>query len=535
MNYYLNVNDNTYELLSKCKHFIDKSDFITFINNMIDNSCNCICVTRPRRFGKTTIASMLDTYYSVTYNSRDLYSKLKIHNSPHWDKYLNKFNVLFLNISNLLNEANILNKDVSNYINEELIKDIKEYYPDIQENTFISKVLKEATAKSGKKFIFIIDEWDAPFRNDKDNKDAQLKYVSFLENLFKSRETSSFLQLVYMTGILPIKQYKNTQSKLNNFYEYTMVCARDTSSFIGFTEDEVKYLCNIYNKDFNKMKLWYDGYTFDKQTNIYNSNSVIAACMDTSNSYGSFWGKTGSYESIQDAIDLNLNGIKESVIDLLNDISVYVDPSSFQNDLTNITSKDDSLTLLTHLGYLTVDKVIGDYEYIKVKIPNLEIKKEFQTSLINSKNYQGLSVAIKESYKLLEATLNKDSITVANQIEKIHDKDTSLIDYNNEHALKSVIKLAYYSAKNYYQINDEIKGGKGIADIVLYPLPNTKNKPAIIIELKYDKSTSCAIQQIKDKKYIDALSTYKGKVILVGINYNKSLKKHECEIEEITI
>lgn len=326
-----------------------------------------------------------------------------------------------------------------------------------------------------------------------------------------------------MTGILPIKKY-GKHSAINVFYEYSMTDAKPISEFTGFTESEVKSLCEHYDKPFEQMKRWYDGYCLD-DISIYNPKSVVESILR--NNFGNYWTKTETYEALKVYIQINFDGLRDKVIKLIAGEKVKINPDKFQNDMTTFNSADDVLTLLVHLGYLTFD-----FYTKKVWIPNSEVAQEFINS-IEDGGWEEVMRSIRASDKLLKATLNCDEEKVAELIEQSHQDNTSILKYNDENSLSCVFSLAYYSARKSYIVERELPAGKGFADLVFKPRTNCQT-PAFIAELKYDGSAESAIEQIKNKQYTDCLKGYSGEILLVAINYDKESKKHSCRIESIT-
>lgn len=378
------------------------------------------------------------------------------------------------------------------------------------------KTLTKIYTKTKEGFIFIIDEWDCVFRYYPDNKEAQKEYLDYLRKLFKDKQ---YIDLVYMTGILPIKKY-GIHSALNMFKEISVLQAIPFQKYMGFHEEEVKKLCQKYDMNFDDMKLWYDGYQIEQES-LYCPWSVVCAIQDQK--YRNYWTQTETFDALKTYIDLNVDGLKDDVIKMLSDEKVKVDITGFQNDMNAYASKDDIFTLLVHLGYLTYEE-----ETKTVKIPNKEVKDEFATVLRHS-NWEVTTKAVKNSFELLEATIAQDAEKVAYFLEQAH-LETSILQYNDENALAYTLYLAYYSARDYYTLVRELPSGKGFADLVLIPFKN--DKPAMIIELKYDKDADTAIKQIKDKNYDFGLEKYLDNLLLVGISYDKATKKHECVIEK---
>ena len=221
---------------------------------------------------------------------------------------------------------------------------------------------------------------------------------------------------------------------------------------------------------------------------------------------------------------MDMDGLKDSVVRMLAGESVPINVGTFSNDMTTFATKDDVLTLLVHLGYLTYDSMDGT-----VSIPNKEVSQEY-VNAISTMNWHGVAESVEFSRKLLEALWNMDADAVAEGIEKAHE-EISILQYNDENSLSCTIQLAFYFAREYYTIVRELPAGKGFADVCMIPGKKYPDKPAVMIELKWDKSAGGAIEQIKEKQYGNALKEYQGKLLLVGINYNKTTKKHECVME----
>jgi hypothetical protein len=466
---------------------------------------------------------MLAAYYSKGYDSSEMFSPLKISSAPSYEEHLNQYDVIYLDIQLILARAKSL-KDLISYLEKDVIAELVSVYDTLlnQDENSLSKAISSIYASKnylGKGFIFIVDEWDCIFREAKGNKEAQKEYLDFLKGLWKGQLC---VKLVYMTGILPIKKY-GTHSALNIFTEYSMTNPRQLARFIGFTEDEVKTLCEKYQMDFQEAKSWYDGYQFKGTEHIYNPMSVVNAMIE--GEYQSYWTSTETYEALKIYIDMNFDGLKQDVVGLLGGEKRKVNVSRFENDMTTFHSKDDILALLVHLGYLAYDKLQKE-----VFIPNYEIREEFVNAMDGSKWSEVIN-SLRLSEELLEATWRMDGEAVAAGIDAVHREMTSILNYNNENALSCVIHLAYYSARQMYSVFREFPTGKGFADVVFLPRKNT-DQPAMVVELKWDKSAEGAIKQIKEKEYSKVFENYSGEVLLVGINYDKESKVHTCIIEQ---
>ena len=520
MGLYMNPGNDLFRKSLNSKIYVDKSMLISHMNDILDTKNCYACVSRPRRFGKSTDAEMLAAYYDISCDSSVLFKKLKIAKDSDFEKNLNKYNVIFLNMIHVISAAGGANK-LSSYINLKILSELRKSYPEFvtDEETDLASALMEIYSGCKTGFIFIIDEWDCIFREAKDNLKIQKEYLDFLRVLFKDR---AYIKLVYMTGILPVKKY-GTHSALNMFTEFSMTNPQQLAEFMGFTENEVKALCTEYNIDFSEMKRWYDGYRFKKIGHIYSPKSVVDAIR--CDEFISYWTRTETYEALRIYFDLNLDNLKNSIIAMLGGVHCTINTEKFQNDMTTFNTKDDVFTLLVHLGYLGYIA-----ETSEVFIPNLEIANEFKNAVEGS-NWKEVVNALNLSNTLLEATLNFDNTKVAEIIDSVHDDTASILKYNDENSLSCVISIAYYSARNDYTLIREFPSGKGFADIVFIPRKNC-DKPAMVIELKWDKSANGAINQIKNKNYAASLLDYFGDVLLVGINYDKEEKKHECIIEK---
>ena len=525
MGLFLNPDNRAFQTAIDSEIYVDKTGLIEFTNKVLGTQQAFICNSRPRRFGKSITANMLAAYYSKGCDSQELFAGLAIEKSPAYQKQLNKYDVIHFDVQWCCKEAGSAEKTVA-FISQVLMEELREAYGEYipEKVTKVSTALAYISDATGNRFVIIVDEWDVLIRDESANKKVQDEYIRFLRGMFKGTEPTKYIQLAYLTGILPIKKEK-TQSALNNFREYSMLNAGCLASYIGFTEDEVKALCETYKKDFTEVKRWYDGYQLGKY-HVYNPNAVVNLMAD--GNFQSYWSGTASYDSIVPLINMDFDGLKTAIIEMVSGASVEVDVGSFQNDVENIVNKDDVLTYLIHMGYLAYSSVNR-----MAFVPNEEIRQELIRAT-KRKEWNEMLKFQQESEDLLDATLDMDGEIVAAQIEKIHEEYVSAIQYNNENSLSSVLALAYLSAMQYYfKPVREFPTGRGFADFVFIPKTEYRNDyPALVVELKWNKSAVSALQQIKDKKYPDSIQKYAGNVLLVGINYSKKEKKHECMIEE---
>ena len=415
---------------------------------------------------------------------------------------------------------------IVSYISEKTIQELREYYPNVlkESTTSLPEALAMINAETGNKFIIIIDEWDVLIRDEAANQKVQEEYINFLRGMFKGTEPTKYIQLAYLTGILPIKREK-TQSALNNFDEFTMLSPSILAKYIGFTEDEVQKLAEEYHQNFEEVKRWYDGYLL-KDYQVYNPRAVISLMQK--GEFKSYWSETASYEVIVPLINMDYDGLKTAIIEMLSGAAVKVNTATFKNDILNIQSKDDVLTYMIHLGYLGYDQTRK-----MAFVPNEEIRQEL-TIAVESKAWSEMLGFWKESENLLDATLDMDEDTVARQLEKIHGEYVSIIQYHNENSLSSVLTIAYLSTMQYYfKPIRELPAGRGFADFVFLPKPEYRGDyPALVVELKWNKKVQTAMQQIKERKYPLSILNYTGNILLVGINYDKDNKEHQCLIEK---
>ena len=519
MGIYLNPDNMDFQEALNSEIYVDKTELIKRTNNIIHTNNKYICISRPRRFGKSMAGDMLAAYYSRGCDSKEMFSGFKIASDTNFEKHLNKYNVIHINMLDFIDSRKSINEAID-YLSRRLIYEIKQENGDV--NCFdwndLMSVLADVFHEKKVPFIFVIDEWDCVFREYKRNTEGQSEYLDFLRRILKGQ---SYIALAYMTGILPIKKY-GKHSALNMFTEIAMTNTREYAEYTGFTEAEVKELCEKYDMPFDETKRWYDGYNL-KGISIYNPRSVVMSM--TGHDFDSYWTSTETYEALKVYIQMNFDGLREKVIDMIAGEKVSVNTGKFQNDMSTFYSADDVLTLLIHLGYLT-------YNEGKVWIPNSEVQQEFINS-IEDGGWETVMNAIRSSDELIEATINGDEEKVAKMVEKAHDENASVIGYNNETSLSCVISLAYYSARKEYIIHREFATGKGFADLVFIPR-KTSDKPAMVIELKWDKSADTAIEQIKRRQYTDKVSEYTGDILLVGISYDTETKSHSCIIEELT-
>ncbi len=563
MGTYLNPGKEAFEEAINSEIFVDKTDMIQYLNSVVRTKQKYVSVSRPRRFGKTMAADMICAYYDREADSRKLFEKTKLAGSSlvltaekeiRWDEYLGKFDVIRLVMTKIF-KKNVTVANALKNMQKFVIRDLKKAYSDIDyfDEEDLIQSIDDVYGNIGRQVVFVIDEWDAVFRERQYDKEGQTEYLDFLRDLMKDNK---HIALAYMTGILPIKKY-GKHSALNMFDEYSMVQPMRLAEYSGFTESEVKELCEKYEMDFQDVSSWYDGYRITDyipvskrkafrrgsysahKLSVYSPLSVVKAMQN--GIVDNYWNKTENYEALAEFIRMDFDGLKQTVALLMDGGRVKVSLKTYQNDMTTFHSKDDILALLIHLGYLGFEGEEKEgrinSEYGEVFIPNREILEEFKTST-ESDEWTAVFQQFIISQELLTATWNKNAGKVAELLEKAHNQASNRT-YNDEAALNYGVQLAYYAARKYYTTILELDSGKGYIDIAYLPTPKYPNIPALIIELKYNKTADTALEQIKRQAYPDRLEHYKGNILLVAIDYDRDIpndrpefKHHKCKIEE---
>lgn len=522
MGTYINIGNAGFQR-ARNSEYVDKSMLISVVNKTLFTERQFSCVSRCRRFGKSMAARMLYAYYDHSCDSRALFADLAIAGDPTFEQHLNKYPAIYLDMTDFVSRYK--NDDIVDKIEAALLDDVSKVYSDVAmnpEDSLMDYLLRVNIAK-GEQFFFIIDEWEAICREFAPGTKAMDDYVGWLRRMFKSQQAMRVFAGVYMTGILPVKKYK-TESALNNFLEYSMVEPGDMGEYFGFTKDEVRTLADKHSIDFDELEKWYDGYQIGDILSMFNPNSVMQAV--TRRRCRSYWASTGAYDTVANYIQMNYEGLKDDVILMLAGGRCKVNPTKFQNDMSIIRSKDDVLTVLIHLGYLSYD-----WQKSECYIPNKEVGGEM-VNAVEDNNWAGVVTALQNSEQLLQDTLDGDEEAVARAIDAAHDENTSILSYNNENSLACVLSIAYYYARNNYVMHRELASGKGFADIVLIPRKNVES-PAVVVELKFRQDADAAIDQIKRRQYPAKVAQYTDDLLLVGINYDRDTKQHTCHIEKV--
>lgn len=505
-----------FQILAHDQFFIDKSSIIEQISRRIHTKNRYLCVTKPRRFGKTSILNMLGAYYGSAYDSKNLFDGLDISSSIDYEKHLNKYNIINISLNNLPDTGTTY-RDYISFIRDSLKRDLTAAYPDLKNETYGS--LPEMLSAADDTFIFIIDEWDYIFSHDL-YVDNQGDFLEFLRDLLKDRP---YVALAYMTGVLPLKKY-STGSALNMFKEYTMLNDPLFGTYFGFTESEVETLCSRQTQlTRNEISEWYNGYQTNNGCRIYNPRSVVCALED--GACQNYWTRTGRINEILFFLKHNIDEVREDVIKMVNHIPVKIEiTKEYSAGQGRPSTKKEIYAAMIIYGLLS-------YSNMTLKIPNKELMIEFESALEDSE-FGYVAELVKNSDAVLDATWNMDGNIVASYLHNIHNSELPILKYNDENSLACVVTLAYLSARNYYRIEREAKSGKGYADFIFYPRSN--DLPGIILELKADSPPHAAIAQIMEKEYCEKLKAeHISHILAVGISYDSNKKEHECLIQTL--
>ncbi len=526
-----------YHDLLNSKWFVDKSNLIDEISAQIGSEHKYICITRPRRFGKTYAANMLAAYYvkNAGKDAHTLFDGLDVASTVNYESNINNYNVVFIDFSKCDDECSSYEEYIRS-IKAILKDDLRSIFPNVQyrEGGDVVEDFKRVFNETEQRFIFVLDEWDAVFHMSFIKDIEKQKYLLFLRNLLKDQ---AYVALAYMTGILPIAKY-SSGSELNMFLEYTMAGESKYGEYFGFLDDEVNALYAIYSETEklpsvtkNDLELWYDGYRTMDGEKIYNPRSITAAL--TNNNLGNYWTSSGPYDEIFFYIKNNISDVKDDIAAMVSGEKVRCEAKEYAATSMNLTTRDEILSAMVVYGFLS-------YENGYVSIPNRELMKQFEDMLVKQTDLGYVYRLAKESNRMVEATLNLQVDIMAEILEYAHDSESPVLDYNSEIELSSIVNLVYLSARDEYNIRREEKSGKGFVDFIFYPKNNIA-KPGIILELKVDESPEYALNQIKEKKYVmrfkGGLAEEKSvdEILLVGINYDRKTKKHSCLMEKYNV
>lgn len=518
MTLYLNTNAayKDFEMLRNDRFFVDKSSIIAKVNERIKTKNRYLCITKPRRFGKTSVLNMLGAYYCKAYPAKGLFDSLEISRSESYVRHLGKYNVIRFSLNELSGKGNTY-QDYIGRFGTIISSDIREAYPKLRDREFDS--LPDLLTATGDEFIFIIDEWDYIFSHDL-YQENQGDFLEFLRSLLKDQPYVAF---AYMTGVLPIKKY-STGSALNMFKEYTMLNDPYFEKYFGFTQEEVELLCSRQSGlTLDEISEWYNGYTAADGTKLYNPRSVVCALEDEY--CQSYWTRTGKMDEVLFFLKYNIGEVRDDIVKMVNHMPVSIEiKKEYAAGQERPVNRKEIYAAMIIYGLLS-------YAEGRLNIPNKELMIEYENALEDDE-FGYVAELVRNSEEVLNATLDKREDVVVSYLHNIHNSEIPILKYNDENSLACVVTLAYLSARNKYKIEREEKSGKGFADFVFYP--RRKNLPGIIIELKAGSTPEAAIKQIKDREYSEKLKKENVEnILMVGINYDADKKEHTCKILSI--
>lgn len=526
-----------YKSESLSPYFVDKTLMLRELFPYVSAGNRHICITRPRRFGKTIMANMISSFFQKASDSSDVFDSLTISQVDDYRKYKNQYNVIRIDFSKMPRNCDSYTQYIER-IEALLIDDVKEAYPQVKINEAdaVGDILESVFVQCGEKFIFVLDEWDFIFHRDFINEIDKEKYVAFLSNLLKDRP---YVVLSYMTGILPIAKY-SSGSELNMFAEFTMVNSPMFGEYFGFTDDEVDDLYRRYIVECDRqhkeksvtrkgLRDWYNGYYTKSGERVYNPRSVVFALQF--NNLANYWTSSGPYDEIYYYIRNNISDVRDDLALMISGESVTAKIQEYAATSMNLSTRDEIYSAMVVYGFLS-------YLNGKVCIPNRELMEKFDELLVKNESLGYVYRLAKESEKMLKATLAGDTLTMERILEFAHNTEVPLLSYNHETELSAIVNLVYLAARDSYRVEREDKAGTGYVDFIFYPYDTTAD--CIILELKVDHTPDEAIAQIIDKKYalkfvpkLAGQKIYTGRILAVGIGYWKESKKHSCKVEEI--
>nr|WP_308668080.1 AAA family ATPase [uncultured Agathobacter sp.] len=528
-----------YKSESLSPYFVDKTLMLRELFPYVSAGNRHICITRPRRFGKTIMANMISSFFQKASDSSDVFDSLTISQVDDYKKYKNQYNVIRIDFSKMPRNCDSYTQYIER-IEALLIDDVKEAYPQVKINEAdaVGDILESVFVQCGEKFIFVLDEWDFIFHRDFINEIDKEKYVAFLSNLLKDRP---YVVLSYMTGILPIAKY-SSGSELNMFAEFTMVNSPMFGEYFGFTDDEVDDLYRRYIVECDRqhkeksvtrkgLRDWYNGYYTKSGERVYNPRSVVFALQF--NNLANYWTSSGPYDEIYYYIRNNISDVRDDLALMISGESVTAKIQEYAATSMNLSTRDEIYSAMVVYGFLS-------YLNGKVCIPNRELMEKFDELLVKNESLGYVYSLAKESEKMLKATLAGDTLTMERILEFAHNTEVPLLSYNHETELSAIVNLVYLAARDSYRVEREDKAGTGYVDFIFYPYDTTAD--CIILELKVDHTPDEAISQIIDKKYalkfvpkLAGQRIYTGRILAVGIGYWRDSKEHSCKVEELNV
>lgn len=532
----------------QAKYYVDKTAILAEL--VTESELKYLCITRPRRFGKTIMASMISAYFGKGTDSSGIFDHLRVASCGWYREHLNRHNVIHIMLNELPDQCRSYAAYISR-IKSRLLDDLIREYPDAgigRDDALWDAFNNIIEYGNGEKFIFVLDEWDSVFHMDFVTVEDRMDYISFLSNLLKDQP---YVELAYMTGILPIAKYASG-SGLNMFCEYTMVTEEKYSAYFGFTEAEVDDLFERYLEEKRRtahpagrmdaskdsvritrdgLRTWYDGYQTRGGERVYNPRSVVFAL--TNNNLGNYWTSAGPYDEIFYYIEKNVAAVRDDLALMVSGTPVRARVTEYAATSMRLTTKDEIFSAMVVYGFL-------NYEDGYVSIPNRELMDKFEDMIRKEPSLGYVYRLAKESERMLLATKAGDTETMTEILEYAHNTESPLLSYNNEAELTMIVNMVYLAARDSYRIEREDKAGIGYADFIFYPLE--RGDDGIILELKADSTAEEAIQQIKDRRYalkfqgkMAEKNRFTGRILAVGIAYKKGKKKeHSCRIEVLS-
>lgn len=525
----------TYKKITRDLYFVDKSMLLAELAPSFDSiNCYC-CITRPRRFGKTVMANMIGAFFGRTDQKEKIFDNLAISKTQAYGCHLNRHDVIYIDFSRAPKGCKSYEQYISR-IENGMIVDLMAVYTrcGISADDAVWDALQKIYEQTDTKFLFVIDEWDAVFHMPFISREEQKEYLLFLKWLLKDQ---AYVEFAYMTGVLPIAKY-SSGSELNMFVEYDMAVSEKFSGYFGFSDAEVDGLYEIYQRQtvgskFSREELrdWYDGYYVAAGSQIYNPRSVVLALTD--NQLRNYWTSSGPYDELFYYIRHNIEAVRDDVVLMVSGERIQAEIGQFAAVSMELNSREQIYSAMVVYGLLT-------YECGEVLIPNKELMDQYTELLLTEDSLGYVYRLAKKSEQMLQATLAGDTETMQEILEFAHNTESPLLSYNNEAELSAVVNLCYLSARNKYRVEREEKAGKGFADFIFYPL--RKNADGIILELKINSTPKEALEQIKDKGYVLRFmgkmgegKPFTGRVVAVGISYDKKTKEHKCMIEKLDV
>ena len=533
-----------YKTIVRTRFFVDKTLMIAeMISSSSVDGQRYFCITRPRRFGKSVMADMIAAFFGRTAKSGSVFQNLNILRAENYQsniskdhilEYFNKYDMIYIDFSEVPEKCSSYDEYITRIL-EGLRADLREAFPEfISNRKSVWDIMTDIFQKTKQKFVFVMDEWDAifhmPFISDKDKQE----FLRFLKALLKDK---AYVEIAYMTGVLPIAKY-SSGSETNMFKEYDMATSEVYSEYFGFCGSEVDVLFEIYLRTTQRPKItrndlqdWYDGYRTAGGERLYNPRSIVSALTD--NQLKSYWTGSGPYDECFYYIKNNVEDIRDDLVLMVSGEGVMAKVREYAATLSVLNTRDQIYSAMVVYGLLTYDNEIGE-----VFIPNRELMNKFNELLLSNDSLGYVYNLAKESERMLRATLGGDTQTMAEVLKYAHDTESPVFSYNNEIELSAVVNLVYLSARDRYRVEREDKAGEGYVDFIFYP--EHKGDDGIILELKIDSTPEEAIRQIKDRKYalrfqgkLGEKPKYTGKILAVGISYSRKTKEHLCKVETL--